>query len=80
MSPEGEAWVENVLQKTRRSTSFNPLPFDSNHSPENDEVDNYDLPHHDHTGRSLPKVRSIGDISINGTSRRVVLQGLGNHR
>ncbi|KAJ5663294.1 hypothetical protein N7507_004025 [Penicillium longicatenatum] len=80
MSPEGEAWVENVLQKTRRSTSFNPLPFDSNHSLENDEVDNYDFPHHDHTGRSLPKVRSIGDISINGTGRRVVLQGLGNHR
>lgn len=80
MSPEGEAWVENVLQKTRRSTSFNPSPFDSNHSPENEEVDHYDLPHHDHTGRSLPKVRSIGDISIGGAGRRVVLRGLGNHR
>ncbi|KAJ6088472.1 hypothetical protein N7486_009733 [Penicillium sp. IBT 16267x] len=80
MSPEGEAWVENVLQKTRRSTSFNPSPFDSNHSPEPDEVDNYDLPRHDHTGRSLPKVRSIGDIRISGTGRRVVLRGLGNHR
>ncbi|KAJ5813841.1 uncharacterized protein N7503_000591 [Penicillium pulvis] len=80
MSPEGEAWVENVLQKTRRSTSFNPSPFDSNHSPEIDETDHYDLPHHDHTGRSLPKVRSIGDISIGGTGRRVVLRGLGNHR
>ncbi|KAJ6150961.1 hypothetical protein N7470_007555 [Penicillium chermesinum] len=27
MSPEGEAWVENVLQKTRRSTSLNPPPL-----------------------------------------------------
>ncbi|KAJ6002934.1 hypothetical protein N7451_005481 [Penicillium sp. IBT 35674x] len=80
MSPEGEAWVENVLQKTRRSTSFNPSPFDSNHSLGIDEADHYDLPHHDHTGRPLPKVRSIGDISIGGTGRRVVLRGLGNHR
>ncbi|KAJ5768968.1 hypothetical protein N7520_003527 [Penicillium odoratum] len=78
MSPEGEAWVETVLQKTRRSTSFNP-PLEPNASPENDG-ENYDLPDHDHSGRRIPKVRSIGDISLNGTGRRVVLKGLGNHR
>ncbi|KAJ5936743.1 hypothetical protein N7466_003193 [Penicillium verhagenii] len=81
MSPEGEAWVENVLKKTRRSTtSFIPTPFDPNRSPENDDLEN-DLPDlNHHTGRSLPKVRSIGDISLVGTGRRVVLRGLGNHR
>ncbi|KAJ5936128.1 hypothetical protein N7454_005426 [Penicillium verhagenii] len=78
MSPEGEAWVENVLKKTRRSTtSFIPTPFDPNHSPENEDLEN-DLPDHNHhTGRSLPKVRSIGDISLVGTGRRVVLKGIG---
>ncbi|KAJ6024229.1 hypothetical protein N7540_005026 [Penicillium herquei] len=82
MSPEGEAWVENVLQKTRRSTSFNPLPFGLNTSPkanDSEHPDTYEDDLHTH-GRSLPKVRSVNDIRSVGYSRRVSLRGLGNHR
>ncbi|KAJ5100509.1 hypothetical protein N7456_006561 [Penicillium angulare] len=80
MSPEGEAWVENVLQKTRRSTSFNPPPFGISTSPKNNDVGSPRLPEEDTTGRSLPKVRSVNDIRSAGSSRRVSLRGLGNHR
>ncbi|KAJ5714796.1 uncharacterized protein N7483_011977 [Penicillium malachiteum] len=82
MSPEGEAWVENVLQKTRRSTSFNPLPFGLNTSPkanDSEHPDTYEDDIYTH-GRSLPKVRSVNDIRSVGSSRRVSLRGLGNHR
>ncbi|KAJ5712665.1 hypothetical protein N7493_009133 [Penicillium malachiteum] len=81
MSPEGEAWVENVLQKTRRSTSFNPPPFGLNTSPKanSEHPDTYEDDLHTQ-GRSLPKVRSVNDIRSVGYSRRVSLRGLGNHR
>ncbi|KAJ5263443.1 hypothetical protein N7478_011048 [Penicillium angulare] len=80
MSPEGEAWVENVLQKTRRSTSFNPPPLGLSTSPKNNDVGSPRLPEEDTTGRSIPKVRSVNDIRAAGSSRRVSLRGLGNHR
>lgn len=74
MSPEGEAWVEDVLQQTRRSSSVNPPPFP--------------LPEHEvpeaHYARDqvqpLPKIRSFGDIGSAGTSRRIVLKGLNGRR
>lgn len=78
MSPEGEAWVEDVLQQTRRSSSLNPPPFPLNAGPDqvpeqHDISDTVSI-------RSLPKVRSVGDIGTAGTSRRVVLKGLSNRR
>lgn len=77
MSPEGEAWVEDVLQQTRRSSSLNPPPFALNIAPENVPVERHDAPENVHV---LPKVRSFGDIRSNGTNRRVVLKGLGSRR
>ncbi|CAG8089605.1 unnamed protein product [Penicillium olsonii] len=77
MSPEGEAWVEDVLNKTRRSSSHQPPRFTLGSPPYVDSDDRSEI---DGGGHSLPKVRSIGDIGSIGTSRRVVLRGLGNRR
>lgn len=77
MSPEGEAWVEDVLQQTRRTSSFNPPPFALNLAPESDAGEPQDTLEND---RSLPKARSVSDIGVIGTSRRVTLRGLGNRR
>lgn len=77
MSPEGEAWVEDVLQQTRRSSSLNPPPFALNLAPESDAPERHETPDHGHT---LPKVRSISEIGSIGTSRRVVLKGLNSRR
>ncbi|KAJ5669350.1 hypothetical protein N7462_010420 [Penicillium macrosclerotiorum] len=78
MSPEGEAWVEDVLQQTRRSSSFNPSPFALSTGPGSENGEQHDAPSHDH--RPVPKVRSISDIRSVSSSRRVSLRGLGNHR
>ena len=66
ISPESEAWVEDVLGQARRSTSLRPFKY-TLPSPENN-VD----------GRTpmLPKSRSISDIGKAGSSKRVVLRGL----
>ena len=82
MSPEGEAWVEDVLQKTRRTSSLNPPPFPLTVTHDNDDVETHDGPDNALTVPGLPKVRSVSDISSigTGTSRRVVLRGLGNRR
>ncbi|KAJ5139365.1 uncharacterized protein N7515_004213 [Penicillium bovifimosum] len=75
MSPEGEAWVADVLQKTRRPSSHAPQ-FALSIPPDHDD----DRSEFDGLGHHLPKVRSIGDIGSTGTSRRVVLKGLGGRR
>ncbi|KAJ5201229.1 hypothetical protein N7449_006032 [Penicillium cf. viridicatum] len=80
MSPEGEAWVADVLQKTRRSSSHNPPQFALSMPPNHDADDRFDIGDGSVIGHSLPKVRSIGDIGSIGTSRRVVLKGLGSRR
>ncbi|KAJ5822681.1 hypothetical protein N7447_005021 [Penicillium robsamsonii] len=80
MSPEGEAWVADVLQKTRRSSSHNPPQFALSMPPDHDADDRFDIGDGSMVGHSLPKVRSIGDIGSIGTSRRVVLKGLGSRR
>ncbi|KAL4738543.1 hypothetical protein BDV11DRAFT_215844 [Aspergillus similis] len=66
ISPESEAWVEDVLGQARRSSSLRPFKY-TLPSPENN-VD----------GRTpmLPKSRSISDIGKAGSSKRVVLRGL----
>jgi hypothetical protein len=74
MSPEGEAWVEDVLQQTRRSSSVNPPPFPL---PEHDVPETPDARDQVHP---LPKIRSFGDIGSAGTSRRIVLKGLNGRR
>lgn len=85
MSPEGEAWVEDVLQQTRRSSSVNPPSFALNVAPGTEsvvdphEADDHDL-NRSHGRRSLPKVSSISDIRSVGSSKRVSLRGLGNRR
>ncbi|CAG8896730.1 unnamed protein product [Penicillium egyptiacum] len=80
MSPEGEAWVADVLQKTRRSSSQNPPQFALGMPPDHDADDRFEIGDGSVVGHSLPKVRSIGDIGSIGTSRRVVLKGLGSRR
>ncbi|KAJ5375597.1 hypothetical protein N7517_007603 [Penicillium concentricum] len=80
MSPEGEAWVADVLQKTRRSSSHNPPQFALSIPPDHDADDRFDIGEGSVAGHSLPKVRSIGDIGSIGTSRRIVLKGLGSRR
>lgn len=68
MTPESEAWVEDVLGQARRSTSLRPLP---GAIPQDQES----------TGRRTPalaKSRSINDIGTAGSSRRVALRGLSN--
>lgn len=80
MSPEGEAWVEDVLQKTRRSSSHNFAQFALSLPPDHDADDRSEISDGNMAGHYLPKVRSIGDIGSTGTSRRVVLRGLGNRR
>ncbi|OQD86305.1 hypothetical protein PENANT_c008G10179 [Penicillium antarcticum] len=77
MSPEGEAWVEDVLQKTRRSSSHNPPPIGlglMEHDDSRSEIGDAGIRY------SLPKVRSIDEIGSIGTSRRVALRGLGSRR
>ena len=68
MSPESEAWVEDVLGQARRSSSLRPVPFGippvDRESTETEHVS------------ALPKVRSVSDMGTVGTSRRVVLRGL----
>ncbi|CAG7978516.1 unnamed protein product [Penicillium nalgiovense] len=80
MSPEGEAWVADVLQKTRRSSSLNPPQFAPSMPPGHDADDRFEIGDSSVVGHSLPKVRSIGDIGSIGTSKRVVLKGLGSRR
>jgi hypothetical protein len=77
MSPEGEAWVEDVLQQTRRSSSVNPPPFPLNGTMEHEAPEGQEASDH---GHSLPKIRSFGDIGSAGTSRRIVLKGLNTRR
>ncbi|KAJ5109895.1 hypothetical protein N7532_002540 [Penicillium argentinense] len=76
MSPEGEAWVEDVLQQTRRSGTLNPPPFPLNATQETDHHDISDTV----SVHSLPKVRSVSDIGSIGTNRRVVLKGLSSRK
>lgn len=66
MTPESEAWVEDVLGQARRSASLRPHPVTQDQES---------------TGRRTPalaKSRSINDIGAAGSSRRVVLRGLGS--
>ncbi|KAL4905303.1 hypothetical protein BDW74DRAFT_21221 [Aspergillus multicolor] len=65
ISPESEAWVEDVLGQARRSTSLRPFKY-TLPSPENADG---------HTP-AITKSRSIGDIGKAGSSKRVVLRGL----
>lgn len=80
MSPEGEAWIQDVLQQTRRSGSSNPPPFPLNNAPD------YAEPPESVDG-SLPDIsvpkkgrRSVSDIGTTGSSRRVALRGLESRR
>ena len=76
MSPESEAWVEDVLGQARRS-SLRPAP--------GDHVDGHGQSQGTPPGprpRVVTKVRSVGDMSMRSVSdmasRRVALRGLGN--
>ncbi|KAJ5147900.1 hypothetical protein N7476_000587 [Penicillium atrosanguineum] len=81
MSPEGEAWVEDVLQQTRRSSSVNPPPVPLNMALEHGVSEGQDAHEQAHEqSHSLPKIRSFGDIGSAGTSRRIVLKGLNGRR
>ncbi|KAL4872090.1 hypothetical protein BDV12DRAFT_163003 [Aspergillus spectabilis] len=66
ITPEGEAWVEDVLGQARRSSSLRPFKY-TIPPPENDTEANTP---------TLPKSRSISDIGKAGSSKRVALRGL----
>ncbi|KAL4884040.1 hypothetical protein BJY04DRAFT_183835 [Aspergillus karnatakaensis] len=69
ITPEGEAWVEDVLGQARRSSSLRPFKY-TIPPPENDsEAKTPPVP-------TLPKSRSISDIGKAGSSKRVALRGL----
>jgi len=70
MSPESEAWVEDVLGQARRS-SLRPKGL-----PSADRETTPDVP----PVPALPKVRSVSDMGSAGNSRRVMLRGLGSRR
>ncbi|KAL2811807.1 hypothetical protein BJX63DRAFT_422192 [Aspergillus granulosus] len=66
ISPESEAWVEDVLGQARRSSSLRPFKLGIQ-TPEAESEG--------HTP-TLPKARSISDIGKAGSSKRVALRGL----
>ncbi|KAL4778641.1 hypothetical protein BJX76DRAFT_128147 [Aspergillus varians] len=66
ISPESEAWVEDVIGQARRSSSLRPFKYALPH-PENEADENTP---------TLPKSRSISDLGKAGSSKRVVLHGL----
>lgn len=70
MSPESEAWVEDVLGQARRS-SLRPKGM-----PPAERETTPDVP----PVPALPKVRSVSDMGSVGNSRRVMLRGLGSRR
>lgn len=70
MSPESEAWVEDVLGQARRS-SLRPKGM-----PPADRETTPDVP----PVPALPKVRSVSDMGSAGNSRRVMLRGLDSRR
>ncbi|RAL02699.1 GAS2 domain protein [Aspergillus ibericus CBS 121593] len=65
ISPESEAWVEDVLGQARRSSSLRPY----NYVPPLDQEPASKAP-------TIPKSRSISDLGMVGSSRRVALRGL----
>ncbi|PKY06783.1 hypothetical protein P168DRAFT_265477 [Aspergillus campestris IBT 28561] len=69
MTPESEAWVEDVLGQARRSSSLKPSRC--NAPLQESEPVPVRVP-------TLPKSRSISDIGKAGSSRRIALRGLGN--
>lgn len=79
MDPESEAWVEDVLGQTRRSSSLRPVNFGISEADEplapgtasGAALGQGQVP-------TLPKVRSVSDMGTVGTSRRVALRGLGS--
>ncbi|KAL2844694.1 hypothetical protein BJX68DRAFT_242851 [Aspergillus pseudodeflectus] len=66
ISPESEAWVEDVLGQARRSSSLRPFKLGIP-PPEAESEGNTP---------TLPKSRSISDIGKAGSSKRVALRGL----
>ncbi|KAL2786822.1 hypothetical protein BJX66DRAFT_341779 [Aspergillus keveii] len=66
ISPESEAWVEDVLGQARRSSSLRPFKLGIP-PPETESEGNTP---------TLPKSRSISDIGKAGSSKRVALRGL----
>lgn len=69
MTPESEAWVEDVLGQARRSSSLRPSNYGA---PPQEQEQPVPKP------LSLPKSRSISDLGKAGSSKRVALRGLGN--
>ncbi|KAJ5484902.1 hypothetical protein N7539_004890 [Penicillium diatomitis] len=86
MSPEGEAWVEDVLQQTRRSSSAHAPSFTLNSVLGADKANEVlspegrDRPFNNQPRRSVQKVSSVSDIRSVGASKQVSLRGLGNVR
>ncbi|THC99643.1 hypothetical protein EYZ11_000910 [Aspergillus tanneri] len=69
MTPESEAWVEDVLGQARRSSSLRPFTYGLPPPEQEQPAVKTSI---------LPKSRSISDLGTAGSSKRVALRGLGN--
>ncbi|EED19272.1 GAS2 domain protein [Talaromyces stipitatus ATCC 10500] len=71
MTPESEAWVEDVIGQARRTSSTNIKPTGQKHTDHRSERELHDS--------SRMSIRSVSDIPSGGRNKRVVLKGLGSH-
>ncbi|OJJ43844.1 hypothetical protein ASPZODRAFT_73491 [Penicilliopsis zonata CBS 506.65] len=70
MTPESEAWVEDVLGQARKNASLKPNRYASL------TVSDRDL----NGPKTISKARSVSDMGTVGLSKRVALRGLANRK
>lgn len=71
MTPESEAWVEDVIGQARRTSSIIVKPPTQKHTDHRSERELHNS--------SRMSMRSVSDIPSVGRNKRVVLKGLGTH-
>ncbi|KUL92013.1 hypothetical protein ZTR_01344 [Talaromyces verruculosus] len=71
MTPESEAWVEDVIGQARRTSSITVKPPTQKHTDHRTERELHNS--------SRMSMRSVSDIPSVGRNKRVVLKGLGTH-
>jgi hypothetical protein len=71
MTPESEAWVEDVIGQARRTSSITVKPPAQKHTDHRPERELHNS--------SRMSMRSVSDIPSIGRNKRVVLKGLGTH-
>ncbi|RAO65032.1 uncharacterized protein BHQ10_001044 [Talaromyces amestolkiae] len=71
MTPESEAWVEDVIGQARRTSSITVKPPTQKHADHRSEREVHNS--------SRMSMRSVSDFPSVGRNKRVVLKGLGTH-